>query len=267
MTVLSRPKDIVINGFPKSGNTWLTRLVAELIECPIAGFLGRDAEEIATEGLHRKSEYKCYKSHHDIDFLLDSGIEISNIIYIVRDPRDVCLSAARYFDIGKFHFISWLVKWSNLPTKRKFRIYKLINGISPLPFEKCIAKLSKAIVRGDETIHWFLGTPWRDHYKQYQSRNCLVVKYEHLLDDPEVECQRILTHLGIEKTRAHIVSSIHKQSLEVKKRFFIEYGDSARAQFLKVGTKSQWPNQLPPDQISYFRNKLGEDIKNLGYIL
>ena len=32
-------KKIIIVGYPKSGNTWLTRLTADLVGCPVEGFL------------------------------------------------------------------------------------------------------------------------------------------------------------------------------------------------------------------------------------
>ena len=31
---------VYVVGYPKSGCTWLTRLVAELLGCPVSGFLG-----------------------------------------------------------------------------------------------------------------------------------------------------------------------------------------------------------------------------------
>jgi hypothetical protein len=53
--------DVIIVGYPKSGNTWVTRLVAELIGCPVVGFLDYDDQpEIAREGLNRRSDYQCF---------------------------------------------------------------------------------------------------------------------------------------------------------------------------------------------------------------
>lgn len=57
-------KKIIIAGYPKSGNTWLTRLVAEIVGCPVTGFLYSQHFEIAKEGGDRKSEFECFKSHH-----------------------------------------------------------------------------------------------------------------------------------------------------------------------------------------------------------
>jgi hypothetical protein len=95
--------DVIIVGYPKSGNTWVTRLVAELIGCPVVGFLDYDDQpEIAREGLNRRSDYQCFKSHHQLHELCDIDTNTKKIIYVVRDPRDVCISGAHYF-----HFERW----------------------------------------------------------------------------------------------------------------------------------------------------------------
>ena len=59
-------KKIIVVGYPKSGCTWATRLVAELVGCPVAGFWQSDKKEIAIEGEDRVSDFRCYKSHHQL---------------------------------------------------------------------------------------------------------------------------------------------------------------------------------------------------------
>ena len=95
-------KRVIICGYPKSGNTWLTRLTAEIIGCPVAGFWCAPANnDIAIEGGERESEYECYKAHHSIEFMSKTLSHYSNgtekLIYVIRDPRDVIISGSHYF--------------------------------------------------------------------------------------------------------------------------------------------------------------------------
>jgi hypothetical protein len=48
---------VLVVGYPKSGNTWLTRLTAELLNAPVRGFWNEPhREEIAEEGTWRISD-------------------------------------------------------------------------------------------------------------------------------------------------------------------------------------------------------------------
>ena len=79
-------KEIIVIGYPKSGCTWATRLVAELVGCPVAGFWLSDKEEIATEGQERISDYRCFKSHHQLSELgISPNHSEKRLIYILRD--------------------------------------------------------------------------------------------------------------------------------------------------------------------------------------
>lgn len=35
-------KRIIVTGYPKSGNEWVSRLIAAVVGCPVSGFLGVD---------------------------------------------------------------------------------------------------------------------------------------------------------------------------------------------------------------------------------
>ena len=92
-------KKIIIAGYPKSGNTWLSRLTANLVGCPVEGFLyNPNNVEIAIEGTERVSDYRVYKSHHQLSELTKEDIQNSKIIYVVRDPRDVLCSFRKMTD-------------------------------------------------------------------------------------------------------------------------------------------------------------------------
>lgn len=63
MSAQAPHRTVIVSGYPKSGNTWTTRLVAEAIGCPVKGFWGSDHNEIAIEGAERDSEFLVYMSH------------------------------------------------------------------------------------------------------------------------------------------------------------------------------------------------------------
>ncbi|HMB99984.1 MAG TPA: sulfotransferase domain-containing protein, partial [Flavobacteriaceae bacterium] len=94
-------KNIVIVGYPKSGTTWIARLVAELVECPLEGAWGFESVTTAyEEGRKRTSDFICYKSHHTFNEIYSVKKGIYKIIYVVRDPRDIVISSLYYFNIS-----------------------------------------------------------------------------------------------------------------------------------------------------------------------
>jgi len=112
---------VLVVGYPKSGNTWLTRLTAELLGAPVKGFWKEpQTYEMAVEGQTRASDIEVYKGHHSYGAMRrDFGL--SNVIYVVRDVRDVAISAAHYFF---FRPPSWFGKVTRstrrlLPAARK----------------------------------------------------------------------------------------------------------------------------------------------------
>ena len=86
---------LVVAGYPKSGTTWVVQLVAELIGGPVVGFGDSAHDEIAREGLERPSEFRCFKSHHQLGELRAAqGLRDTALIYVIRDPRDVTILAS-----------------------------------------------------------------------------------------------------------------------------------------------------------------------------
>ena len=253
--------DIIVAGYPKSGNTWVTRLVGELVGCPVVGFLGEEDNKSICEGLYRKSEFQCFKSHYQLHELQSIRTNTKKIIYVIRDPRDIVISGAAYFRIERW---AYLVKFIKLFPKGE-KIYK--ESLKPLfsPPHYRIERMVHAVLYGSKKIHWWIRIPWETHYKPYMENQCFFVKYEDLLCKPERECKRILKYLGLEREDHQIGKAIERQSFKKKKEAFLKNNEIGKANFMRIGKKEQWRQELSEEQKKMFRQILTKNLTQFEY--
>lgn len=248
-------KNIVIVGYPKSGTTWLARLVAELVECPLEGDWGiDDVRAEYREGQNRLSDFMCYKSHHTLDELYDvSQKKIYKVLYIVRDPRDVVISAFHYFTF-------------TYPKLRRFLRFSIVFG----PMERLInffilkkykkQRMIDMALNGNENINKWCKPSWKDHFKPYKNNNFFFVHYEKLISDPETQCQRILNELNLVKPKDHILKSIINQSFEKKKK-----EKNSNTKLLRTGRSNNWQNELTTNEKEIFETELRIELLDFDY--
>ncbi|MFN2507420.1 MAG: sulfotransferase domain-containing protein, partial [Chthoniobacterales bacterium] len=158
-------KTILVVGYPKSGCTWIARLVAELIGCPVAGFWKSDKEEIAMEGKERVSEFAVYKSHHTFAELgMDPLRSEIRVIYVIRDPRDVAVSGAHHFHFKRFPTIERFFSFS--PRGGKLYRHTLYPLLAPERYR--IGRMTEAVLRGAPELHQTLRISWKAHSEEYR---------------------------------------------------------------------------------------------------
>lgn len=249
---------IVVAGYPKSGNTWVTRLVAELTGCPVAGFWGEpDYDEIAVEGTGRQSPFEVYKSHHPWE-TLRARVPVDRCIVVVRDPRAIAASGAAYFR-----------RLPRTPLERRIvlsrplgRIYSWFTLNPPVGRKD---RMIRFMVRGLADPHLWLTVPWDRHVEPFLSSGAVIVRYEDLLADPQPQCGRILEHLGFERSAAEVRAAIEAQSFDAKKRAFEAARQPAKADFLRRGEADGWRRELSARQADRIERAFARTMDRLGY--
>ncbi|GGA87628.1 hypothetical protein GCM10011369_32140 [Neiella marina] len=254
---------IIICGYPKSGNTWLTRLTAEILNCPVAGFWCEPFnKEESIEGENRSSTYQCFKAHHNKEQLEHTlalyGNGTEKVIYIYRDPRAVVVSGTHYFKY-KVKYPRLYSFMCSLPLGRKVynriwhqRSYKM-------------REMTRGIVEGTKHGSW-MKYPWKDHILDYQQRpNTLVLSYESMRQDPLSAAQSICDFLGEPRSDAELKQAIDNQSFDAKKRQFEKQGRHKNAQFMRKGSANAWTTELAPKHRKYLEDNLGDFMAELGY--
>ena len=255
-------KRVLVIGYPKSGCTWATRLTAELIGCPVAGFWQSDKREIAIEGQERISEYRCYKSHHQLAELGDLPNDPETwLVYVLRDPRDIAISAANHFQFDRFPGVARFFGRSRHGEK----LYR--HTLYPLLVRQNyrLEEMTTALLRGSRRVHNWVRVSWREHWQPYQRAGIPIFRYEDLLTRPMEECARILGHLGLTQSHDEIARAIEQQSFAQKKQSLLEKGETGRAKFLRVGKSGQWRERLPAKLRQRFAEELGSELKSWNY--
>lgn len=249
---------VIIVGWPKSGTTWLTRLVAHLLDCPVEGFLYESRhQDIAVEGIDRGRSFVCYKSHHPINQIQPTDLASAKIIYVIRDPRDISLS-------GRPYFFSDSSQPKTL-TQKAIRILKNLYHETPIAKRRIRNKMNNAILFGDSSVNKWCTTSWKDHVAGYSNSNSFNIKYESILQDPIKAAQQILDFIGHQSTSEHIKQSIDVQSFANKKRQFNKQQLDKKSVFLRKGTAEQWIMDMSKRENNLFVKTLKTELLSLGY--
>ena len=256
-------KKIVVVGYPKSGCTWATRLVAELVGCPVAGFWQSDKKEIAVEGEHRVSDFRCYKSHHQ---LAELGLQPNDpdvwLIYVLRDPRDIAISAANYFQFDRFPRLAALFR----SVRRGEKLYR--HTLYPLlvsqnyRLDRMTGSAAPRFGRGAQLVPRFLeGTlaTLRTGRRADHPLRGFVGHAGGTIPDAS------WVIWGSNVRRRRLRRRCENQSFERKKEALLRSGETGRAKFLRVGKSGQWREKLPAHLQARFAEDLGAELARWGY--
>lgn len=241
-------KNIIVVGFPRSGNTFTARLLADALNCPTTGHLS--AVPLATEGLDRPGEYVVLQlhlsptDHVSPDFVatattcnIDSW-KGEKVVFVSRDPRDVAVSAWKYWGL------------ENLPQT----IIAMAEGTKPfIPFGSWI----------DFNMRWLnvnkRGVP------------ASIVFYRHIVQAPASWLYRNMKAMKLENVN-DLNEVAHRQFFGNKKKEIESeqddvrpYGKAIQLKHLRKGIPGDWKNHFCRKEAELFHSRFGSSLVDLGF--
>jgi len=278
---------IWIASYPKSGNTWVRSIISSLIYSndgnfdfdllkKIRQFPNKKYFENFTNDFHNINEIKKYwiesqnfinldkevkffKTHHINCKIGEHAFTNKNntlgTIYVVRDPRNLINSFTNHYSIDKNTA-------KNFITSRQS-----VTG--------ALGKMKK-----DNNIFTILGS-WNEHLKSWtnMNQNLLIIKYEDLIKNPLNEINKIIKFLAnlinFSYNEKKINNIINSTSFDVMKKKETEVGfhesvmdntGENKVNFFNLGKENKWEKYLNSEDQEFIRDKLGLEMKELGYI-
>ncbi len=226
--------DTFLCSYPKSGNTWVRFLVANLLEQKVEiAFRNIDdyVPEIQRrkEHLNRLSKRSLMKTHWPLFYLFPKTI------YICRDPRDAYISYYHY-TISNEWFIGSLSHFLRSSVPEYY---------------------------GNWGTHVEMAL---NHQETYPDR-IEIIKYEDLLHLPGKILTLVADFLGINYDDSSIDVAIHKCSLNNLRNLEVKHGpETSRASgFFRKGQSGEWREILSKEDSLFLTHKFYPSLLKLGY--
>lgn len=240
-------KDVAICSYPKSGNTWISRLLGDALNSPVTGI--GSAHPIAEEGLDRTGPFVVRQLHLRPDYTILHGPAIHNawtfapmccagekMITILRDPRDVAVSVWKYWEM------------ENLEAA----IRAMGEGLNPL---KSVG-------------------PWAAFVTAWLDCPTPVVRvwYEDFVRDTIFELSELLSILDLPVLAEDgLFGVVERQAFANRKKELAGsgskymYGESIQLKNMRKGIAGDWRNHFTPELHELAIGYFGKTMERIGY--
>lgn len=203
-------------------------------------------------------DFAFFKTHFNANFNRKSFLIkefIRGIIYIYRDPRDICLSWAKHSNVSNRESLNFLlnkqasINWNNI---EKYEYY-------------------------DKNTPVYL-SDWENHFLSWTKHglNCpfFLTSYENLVYKKEETILKLLDFFmhnykiefnNIDQKINNILATTdfkHLQNMEAS----IGFNEAGSNKFFAVGKKNQWKINLNYEEINVIEDKFSKIMKKLKYI-
>lgn len=226
---------MIIISYPKSGRTWLARMLSNYYGYYFAEKdFSKKGLKLITQGKMGPTNWITTFHEIDLDRLNElKKIYNKKIVYLIRDPRD-CLTSYYFYKIyHKQNKINMIFHWLKINTfKKKFM---------------------------EDTLN-----SWKVHVNTYIGTADYVVKYEDLLDKSQGNCANSL---------CEIIENVDRSKLEkVIENFRFEnitgrqHGEEDKTAFARKGIKGDWLNYFNKKGYKkLIKETLGQELVQYGY--
>ncbi len=241
------PDDVFLVSYPKSGNTWARFLIANLLypeQHPDWGNIDRlipAPEVMSKRDFERMPRPRIIRTHDAFD------PRYKQVIYIVRDPRDVALS--QYYHHRK---------------------RKLIDDNHP--FESFLPRF----LAGETNVHG----SWKQNVASWLAARdgdprFLLLRYEDMILDTRRELARMGRFLGVEATPERLAKVVEQSSpREMRKLEQVQADQCALTKdtrqdlpFVRTAKSGNWKSDMPESSVAAIEEAWGPLMKWLGYEL
>jgi hypothetical protein len=249
-------KNIYVVGYPKSGNTWLSRLLGSCLDSPVTGI--KTAKPLATEGFDRSGEYFVRQLHLkpvtdsmppfpsavDNAWWYDWRIRPQNnahFVHIVRDVRDVIVSAHHYWQRETIEESVSMVLDGTHPIKMHGSWQKYVSDWETCPV--WIPRIRFVDLKIDPfgTLDYV--------FNVWNSVGGFVIPDKTTIG-------RAIDAQSFENTRARIEQDGDDRP----------YGKVVQLRNLRRGTVGDWRNHLTNEHCQLVEIKAGSVLRQLGYL-
>jgi estrone sulfotransferase len=242
------PDDTFIVSFPKSGNTWTRFLIANLIQ-PDRPLTLLDMERLvpAIDGQTRA----FFRAMPRPRVIRDHGPfnpQYKNVIYIVRDPRDVAVSTYNFALKGE-----------------------IIDESCPITsfVNRFVSGSKSAVGSWGENVASWLAT--RGNTPRF-----LLLRYEDMLSETARELGKVACLLGIQVTVDRLAEAVNRSSADNMRKLEKMHGDDWAQNkhmkrkdipFVRSAGAGGWRSILPEAAVAEIESAWGPLMAKLGYEL
>ena len=169
-------RQIVVMGFPKSGNTWLTRMLSDYYDCRIK--LNEGGNFLISNGTkaYSNKEVELVKRHNAINI---QSYKSSPFIYVIRNPIDQIVS-------GVFHHHRSLQEKKLTVLEKFFVNYKILT--LSLFWGSGLVNRLKNIFKWFFRDRGLVVGGWSGHVRYWTAKsNAVIVRYEDLVSNTELD--------------------------------------------------------------------------------